>query len=63
MKTDFVIIACLNPNNPISSLKIDNHIIQIFLQVDGTINKVLEDKDKALDEMFDRIVEINFVGY
>ena len=63
MKTDFVIIACLNPNNPISSLKIDNHIIQIFLQVDGTINKVLEDKDKALDEMFDRIIEINFVGY
>ena len=63
MKTDFVIIACLNPNNPISSLKIDNHIIQIFLQVGGTINKVLEDKDKALDEMFDRIVEINFVGY
>ena len=40
-----------------------NHIIQFFMQVEGKIEEALKDKDKTLDEMFDRIIEVNFYGY
>ncbi len=63
LRTGFVIVACLDPDNPVSSLKIDNHILQYLIQVDGTVEKLLEDKEKTLDEIFDRIIEINFIGY
>jgi len=59
----YIIIASIDPKNPISSLKIDNHIIQFFMQVEGKIEEALKDKDKTLDEMFDRIIEVNFYGY
>ncbi|MCR4855976.1 MAG: helix-turn-helix domain-containing protein [Erysipelotrichaceae bacterium] len=63
LKVRYVIIASLDPNNSVSSLKIDNHIIQFFIQVEGSVEKVLQDKDQALDEMFDQIIKINFIGY
>ena len=63
MKVDFVIIACLNPKNPVSSLKIDNHIIQFFIQVEDSIDKIIKNKDETIDEMYDRIIETNFFGY
>ncbi|MEE3409738.1 MAG: hypothetical protein VZQ95_10120, partial [Erysipelotrichaceae bacterium] len=42
LRTGFVIVACLDPDNPVSSLKIDNHILQYLIQVDGTVEKLLE---------------------
>ena len=63
LKVHHVIVACLNPDNPVSFLKIDNHIIQFFIQVEDSIDKVLADKDGAIDEMYDRIIETNFFGY
>ncbi len=63
MRVSYVIIASLDPNNSVASLKIDNHIIQFFIQVDGSVERVLVDKDKALDEMYERIIEVNFKGY
>ena len=62
-KVRYVVIACLDPKNDVASLKIDNHIIQFFLQVEGSVERVIEDKEKALDEMFDRIIETSFYGY
>ncbi|MBO7698240.1 MAG: hypothetical protein J6S38_04290, partial [Erysipelotrichaceae bacterium] len=63
LKVHHVIIACLDPKNPVSFLKIDNHIIQFFIQVEDSIEKVIENKDEAIDEMYDRIIETNFFGY
>ncbi|MBP5278842.1 MAG: helix-turn-helix domain-containing protein [Erysipelotrichaceae bacterium] len=63
LRVHHVIIACLDPKNPVSFLKIDNHIIQFFIQVEDSIEQVIEDKDAAIDEMYDRIIETNFFGY
>ena len=63
MRVSYVIIASLDPRNSVASLKIDNHIIQFFIQVDGSVERVLADKNKALDEMYERIIEVNFKGY
>ena len=63
LKVNYIIIACLDPANPVSFLKIDNHIIQFFIQVEDSVEKIIDDKDRAIDEMYDRIIETNFFGY
>ena len=63
VKVNYVIIACLDPKNPVSSLKIDNHIIQFFVQVEGSVERLIENKDGLIDEMYDKIIETNFFGY
>ena len=56
IETRFIIIASFDPDNDVSSLKIDNYILQYINQVDGTVERIAEDKDNTLDEIYDKIV-------
>jgi hypothetical protein len=59
----YIIVASINPDNSVSSIKIDNHVLQYLTQVNDAVYRLVEDKDTVLEEMFDRIVERNFFDY
>ena len=57
LETRFIIVACLDPDNEVSSLKVDNYVLQYISKADGIIEKLAEDKDGTLDEVYDQIIE------
>ena len=60
LEVKYIITAALDPDNSVSTIKIDNHVLQYLTQVDGIISRLAEDRDTVLDDVYDRIIERSF---
>lgn len=58
LETKFLVMACLNPDNSVSSLKVDNYVLHYINQVQGVVDILSEDKEEALDRIYDRVIAI-----
>lgn len=57
LETKFIVLACINPDNDVTSLKIDNYVLQCINQINGVVDKIVQDKDKAVDQIYDQVIE------
>ena len=57
-----VIAVCVNPDMSLADLKIFDHILRYIVQVPGTLENLIEDRDVTLDTIFDIIIKRKFLS-
>ena len=62
MELKAVITASLDSNMSLSDLKVYDHILRYIIQVQGTIERMIENKDETLDEIRYQIARRSFFG-
>ena len=57
-----VIMVSADPRMNLSNVKLLDHTLRYLLQVDGAITELINDKEKTLNKIFDRIVRRRFLN-
>ncbi len=57
-----LICVSIPPDIDLADLKIADHILRYCVQVEGTLDRLYEDKDKVLDMIFDTIIRRKFLN-
>ena len=57
-----VIMVSADPRMYLSNIKLLDHTLRYLLQVDGAITELINDKEKTLNKIFDRIVRRRFLN-
>ena len=60
MEVKAFMAVCVDPDNQLPDLKILDHVLRYIVQVDGTVENLMKDKDTTLENIFHSIIKRSF---